>query len=100
MREVPYRDGPTKGEDPHVRLLRQSRMNNNSSTGVVLDPLKLHCWYLQLLQHYDVIFIDKSDLRTGSIDTVIMTQPDFSTISLTQSTDEASHFFLIEYVIQ
>jgi hypothetical protein len=99
MREVPYRGGPVKGEDPHVRLVRQRQMNARSSTDVTHDPLRLHCWYLELLSSHDVIYLDRS-AQTGKIEAVIMTQPDFASITSSQSIDEASRFFLVEYVIQ
>ena len=65
------------------------------------DSLKLHCRLFLVSETHDVIHLERDGTETGSILAVVMTQPDFTTLTETQADgNQASHLFVVEYVIQ
>ena len=100
FREVPYKGGPTGGETSAERMHRQSLMLQEVGDAGAPDSLKLHCRAFQVMPAYDVLHMERDGSETGKILTVVMTQPDFTTLRESPQGPTYSHVFVIEYVIQ
>ncbi len=93
--------GPRRGERTEHRILRQAKFDRSKT----VDPLTLHCWVLTRKDHmlsgsYDVLRLSNTENRIKSI---VMVQPDFRGINESGNgdyADNASRFYLLEYVIQ
>ena len=111
LKEIKSRDGlgPVDGEDPVERLSRQSVALSASDDDAVHDSVRMHCLYLKLQDQYDIVHVNGPDEDgngngngngNGEIDVIIMTQPDLTTCNVRDGNTDATHFFLVEYVLQ
>ncbi len=102
MTELHSRDGPRGGEDASKRLFRQSEMLERVGDAAAPDPLRLNCRYLSITDSFDVLCLGHDGDETGSLEALVMTQPDFNTLRTSPdgTSEMATHLFLVEYVIQ
>jgi hypothetical protein len=97
FRVIPTKNGPREGESCEERVLR-----HKDHCWQYSDPLGAHCWIFQLLREDDpssYFIIKCGDSNSGRIESVVQMQPDFSTAQPGHSTT-ATHFFLLEYMLQ
>jgi hypothetical protein len=114
MREVPVKGGPLRGEsftDQFFRQQSSSTGGRSSSTkaskNIQLDPLKRCFWMLQLLDddtpaNFDVLILPESPDDPFPIVSIVMLQPDFSSIVTGKrpyQRELPKRWFLVEYVL-
>jgi hypothetical protein len=112
MREVPMKGGPQRGEgfvDQFVRQEEAAAIAKSNRTKAArefqMDPLKRCFWTLQQLEddvpsNFDVIILPDSSDDPFPIVSIVMLQPDFSSITMNPNGNEyPKRWFLVEYVL-
>ena len=112
MREVPMKGGPQRGEgfvDQFVRQEEAAAIAKSNRTKAArefqMDPLKRCFWTLQQLEddvpsNFDVIILPDSSDDPFPIVSIVMLQPDFSSITVNPNGKEyPKRWFLVEYVL-